>query len=67
MTQCKIDPQYQSFKGWKQETSQMKESNKLPDEMKSYIEFINNNLQAKVCYISNGPGRDQIVKVVGEK
>ena len=63
MTQCKIEPQYQSFKGWKQETSQIKEAGKLPDEMRSYIEFINNNLQANVCYISNGPGREQIIKV----
>jgi len=62
MTHCKIEPVYESLKGWKQETSQMREMTLLPDEMKSYIEFINNNLRAKVCYISNGPGRDQIVK-----
>jgi len=35
----------------------------LPDAMKSYIDFINKNLTAKVHYISNGPGRDQIVKI----
>ena len=64
MTQCKIEPQYQSFRGWKQESSQIKNAAILPDEMKSYIEFINNNLQgAKVHYISNGPGREQIIKL----
>jgi adenylosuccinate synthase len=63
MTQCTIEPQYESFQGWGQETSQIKDVAKLPDEMKSYIDFINNNLSAKVHYISNGPGRDQIVKV----
>ncbi|HEU0110073.1 MAG TPA: adenylosuccinate synthase [Flavisolibacter sp.] len=63
MTHCAIEPQYQVFKGWKQETSQVKDVNSLPAEMNSYIDFINNNLQAKVHYISNGPGRDQIVKM----
>ncbi len=62
MTHSKINPLYKSFKGWNTLTSSVREANALPQEMKSYIEFINNNLQAKVCYISNGPNRDQIVK-----
>ena len=67
MTHCKIEPHYETFKGWNRETSQIKDEGKLPDEMKSYIDFINNKLSAKVHYISNGPGRDQIVKVNGAK
>jgi adenylosuccinate synthase len=67
MTHVKIEPQYNSFKGWKQETSQIKDVANLPDAMKSYIEFINNNLQARVHYISNGPGREQIVKIDSKK
>src|SRR5215212_7879366 len=63
MTHCTIEPQYKSFPGWKTESSLVKEANGLPDAMKSYVEFINQNLSAKVHYISNGPGRDQIVKI----
>src|SRR5215212_8221982 len=63
MTHCTIEPQYKSFPGWKSESSLVKEANGLPDAMKSYVEFINQNLSAKVHYISNGPGRDQIVKI----
>jgi adenylosuccinate synthase len=63
MTHNKIEPNYQSFKGWKRDTSQIKDVANLPEEMKSYIEFLNNNLQAKVHYISNGPGRDQLIKI----
>ena len=63
MTHSKIEPQYETFKGWNQQTSQIKEAAQLPAAMKSYIDFINNHLQAKVHYISNGPGRDQIVKL----
>ncbi|MGZ8536956.1 MAG: adenylosuccinate synthase [Flavisolibacter sp.] len=64
MTYCNIEPQYKSFPGWKTESSAIKDPAGLPDPMKSYINFINNNLSAKVHYISNGPGRDQIVKMI---
>jgi adenylosuccinate synthase len=63
MTQCRIEPNYQTFKGWKMDTTQIKLVKDLPGEMNTYIDFINSNLQAKVHYISNGPGRDQIVKL----
>ncbi|MFL5811133.1 MAG: adenylosuccinate synthetase, partial [Flavisolibacter sp.] len=49
--------------GWKVESSLIKEAKSLPEAMKSYIAFINENLSAKVHYISNGPGRDQIVNI----
>lgn len=63
MTNCKIEPKYQQFKGWNRETSTMKDAFGLPDEMKNYIAFINQNLPAAVSYISNGPGREQIIKI----
>jgi len=63
MNNSLIEPQYKSFPGWKLETSQIKEEKNLPGAMKSYMDFINRNLSAKVHYISNGPGRDQIVKI----
>ena len=31
--------------------------------MKQYVNFINDYLKVKVRYISNGPGRDQLVVV----
>jgi adenylosuccinate synthase len=62
MNNCTIDPRYKTFEGWKKQTSSIKASGDLPAQMKTYIDFINNNLEAKVTFISNGPGRDQIVK-----
>jgi adenylosuccinate synthase len=64
MMHAKVEPLYQSFPGWKMESSKIKEAAELPGEMKSYIDFINKNLSARVHYISNGPGRDQIIKIV---
>ena len=63
MTHAAIEPQYQSFKGWNQDSSGIKDAAGLPVEMKDYIQFINQTLGTEVKYISNGPGRDQIIKI----
>lgn len=63
MLHATIKPFYESFPGWKSESSQIRDAGKLPAAMKSYIAFLNKSLTAKVCYISNGPGREQIVKI----
>jgi len=31
--------------------------------MKTYVSFINEYLGVKIRYISNGPGRDQIISI----
>lgn len=61
MSKMNIQPVLESFKGWKIDTTSIKESADLPSAMKEYIHFINNYIGADVKYVSNGPGRDQIV------
>jgi adenylosuccinate synthase len=63
MTRNQIEPQYKIFKGWKQDSSFFKDVSELPEEMKAYINFINKTLGVPVGFISNGPGRDQIIKI----
>jgi adenylosuccinate synthase len=63
MTHTAIEPQYKSFTGWNKTTSSIKDAGELPAEMRDYIRFINSTLGIQVKYISNGPGRDQIIKV----
>ena len=63
MTHAAIEPKYQAFKGWNCDSSQIKDAGKLPVEMKEYINFINSTLGTEVKYISNGPGRDQLIKI----
>lgn len=55
------EPVYQSFKGWNTDTTQIKAATELPATMHTYIDFINASIGAPVKYVSNGPGRDQIV------
>ncbi len=64
MEKQKPQPQYLAFTGWNTDTSAAKEYDKLPDTMKIYVNFINEYLGVKVHYISNGPGRDQIIEVM---
>jgi adenylosuccinate synthase len=59
----KIEPVYQRFAGWNKPSSAAKSASELPDAMKSYVDFINEYLGVKVHYISNGPGRDQLIQI----
>lgn len=61
MSRVKIDPVLQGFKGWNIDTTQMKKASELPADMNTYIDFINKYIGAPVKFVSNGPGRDQIV------
>jgi adenylosuccinate synthase len=64
MNNVVIEPNYQALPGWKMESSAIREVSALPGAMASYIKFIDSKLSARVHYISNGPGRDQIVKII---
>jgi adenylosuccinate synthase len=56
-----IEPVFQKFPGWNTTSSAAKSEAELPQTMKTYVSFINQYLGVKIEYISNGPGRDQIV------
>jgi adenylosuccinate synthase len=62
MMKLPIVPHYVQYKGWQKDITKIKENNDLPEEMKSYISFINEYLGVPITYISNGPERDQIIK-----
>lgn len=63
MTRVKIEPELKSFKGWNTDTSGFKKADALPASMKEYVKFIDEYLGVKVAFISNGPGRDQLIKI----
>ncbi len=62
MLQHRIQPVFSAFKGWKKDITAIKEFQDLPEEMKTYISYIDSYLKVKVSYISNGPGRDQLIE-----
>jgi adenylosuccinate synthase len=63
MNKMNIEPKLESFRGWKTDSTKITGSQSMPGVMKDYIKFINNYIEAPVTYVSNGPGRDQIIKI----
>jgi adenylosuccinate synthase len=59
----KPEPMYKTFAGWNTISSAAKSYSDLPDTMKAYVNFINQYLGVNIHFISNGPGRDQIIEV----
>ncbi|RBL92708.1 adenylosuccinate synthase [Chitinophaga flava] len=57
-----IKPVWESFKGWSDKTATCKQFNELPVEMKAFVEAVDKYLGVPVKYVSNGPGRDQILE-----
>lgn len=63
MDRQRPEPVYKSFKGWNTASSAANSYASLPDTMKTYVHFINEYLGVGIHYISNGPGREQIIKI----
>ena len=63
MTRVNIEPELQTFKGWKTDITAIRAEKDLPDAAKEYISFINKYLGVNVSWISNGPGRDQLIEI----
>ncbi|MBS1918320.1 MAG: adenylosuccinate synthase [Bacteroidetes bacterium] len=62
MEKVTIDPLLESFPGWKSDITAIKDFKKLPKQMQQYVEYINKYLHVSIAYISNGPGREQLIE-----
>ena len=58
-----IIPKWEAFTGWKTDTSAIRNFSSLPENMKSYIRYIDNYLKVNIGYISNGPAREQLIEI----
>ncbi len=54
-------PVYETLPGWKCDITGIREYEKLPENCRKYIEFIEKNIGYPITMISNGPGRDDII------
>ncbi|MFT4156128.1 adenylosuccinate synthase [Parafilimonas sp.] len=64
LTHAEIKPEYQTFEGWDCDSTCLKTGDNLPDAMQRYISFINQYIGAPVSHVSNGPQREQIIKIL---
>ena len=57
----KAKPVFKTFKGWHTDIRGIRDYNKLPQETKDYIDFIEQEIQVPVTMVSNGPKREEII------
>ena len=57
----KAKPVWKVLPGWNEDICGIKEYDKLPENCRKYIEFIEKELEVRVSMVSNGPGRDEII------
>lgn len=57
-----VVPVYETMKGWRKKTEDIRSYQQLPVEAKNYITKIEKFLQCKVSYVSVGEMRDAIIK-----
>jgi adenylosuccinate synthase len=58
---AKIEPVYEEVRGWRKSFGAAKDLYGLPSEVLKLVDIIENYTGARVKFISNGVGRDQIV------
>ena len=54
-------PVYEMLPGWKTDIRGITEYDKLPENCRKYIEFIEKELEVPITMVSNGPGRHEII------
>ncbi|MCX8020570.1 MAG: adenylosuccinate synthase [Chitinophagaceae bacterium] len=63
INQSELKPVYQQFPGWNCSTSGLRHYSEFPENLRSYINFINDYLSIRIRYLSNGPEREQIIEI----
>ncbi len=58
----KAKPVYEVLPGWKSEIRGIKSYAELPENCRKYIEFIEKEIEVPVTLVSNGPGREEIIR-----
>lgn len=58
----KAKPVYEKLPGWKCEIRGIKNYGDLPENCRRYVEFIEKEIGVPITMISNGPGRDEIIR-----
>ena len=57
----KAKPVYEMLPGWKCDVQGIREYDKLPENCRKYIEFIEEKIGYPITMVSNGPGREDIM------
>ncbi|MES2703973.1 MAG: adenylosuccinate synthase [Bacteroidota bacterium] len=58
-----VTPVYESFAGWDKPISLCTTYDELPRVFKDYCHFVEQYLETKIAYVSNGTGREQLLVI----
>tara|TARA_B100000700_G_scaffold324281_1_gene430030 strand:+ start:341 stop:1633 length:1293 start_codon:yes stop_codon:yes gene_type:complete len=61
--QLKVKPIYKTFEGWKSSTKGIREFDNLPQKAKTYINQLENFIEAKISSISTSPERKDTILI----
>ena len=56
-----LDPIYEKFEGWVENINNLKDYSSLPNNLKKYIDFLENELNVPIKVISIGPDRNETI------
>lgn len=54
-------PVYETLKGWECDIRGIRDFDKLPENARAYVNFIEKAIDTPITMVSNGPGRDEII------
>ena len=57
----KAKPVFESLPGWKEDIRGIRKYEKLPENCRKYIEFVEEKIGFPITMVSNGPGREDII------
>lgn len=58
----KAKPVYEVLPGWQTDIRGIRTYEELPENCRKYIEFIEKEIEVPITLVSNGPGRDEIIR-----
>ncbi|MEO8748942.1 MAG: adenylosuccinate synthetase, partial [Allobranchiibius sp.] len=54
-------PIYEDLPGWSQDISDTRRYEDLPERCREYVEFVEQQIGARISVIGVGPGRDEVI------
>ena len=63
LNDVELEPVYRQFPGWEKPVAGITDNKEFPGVFKEYCSFVENYLGAKIAFISNGTGRNELVEI----
>ncbi len=57
------EPEYQELPGWQTDITGIREYRDLPKEARAYIEYVQEEVEAPIGWVSVGPERSQLIEI----